>query len=178
MQTLTANSVVKLTAPALTAALKPQPEPQHGDTQVTNIPLPPVNVTLTNLKFEGLPDGHSSIISSNETYQISVDVEFNGGSLVDLLMCVGTRIEVNFSLDGFGSAPNKNLIAPQVTTIDGEKKYTITYTGASPAADGLTEGFYEIAALLTIKGSSACPHLKPIAFGYLGEVVFQVYSDN
>ncbi len=156
--------------------LNPQHNPQIADREVTvEVPLPPVLVCLSNLTFKGAGSGSPYIIKANEAFTISVDVEFSGGTLTDLLMYIGMAIDVTYAIEGIGDAPEVNLSAPTVTTMAGTKKYTITYSAPSPAAVGLKPGFYEAAGLLSVN-SPAASGLGPVAFGYIADVVFQVYA--
>jgi hypothetical protein len=90
-------------------------------------------------------------------------------------MYIGIDLEVTFAIEGFGTAAEVNLQAAPITTECGKKSYTAKYAGMSPEMAGLTPGFYKVAALLTVK-SPSCSGLGPVAFGYISDVVFQVYA--
>lgn len=154
--------------------LLPQ-EPQESSTEVHKIPLPPVNVKLWNLKIEGAGTGSPYIIKDDEDFSLSIDLHFFGGKLVDLLMCVGLEISIEFAIEGFGTATEINLTAPSVKTEKGKFYYTPTLN-TNAASVGLTPGVYKAAAVMTVKPCAPCADLGPVAFGYITDVVFQVYA--
>ena len=155
------------------AKLSPQ-EQLESASEVHKVPLPPVNVDIWNLNVEGAGGGSPYIIKTDEDVTFSMAVKFYGGSLVDLLMCVGVELKVDFAIEGFGTATEVNLAAPPVKTSKGEYVYTPTLT--LPNAAGLVPGVYKAAATLTVKPCTPCDDLGPVAFGYISDVVFQVYA--
>ncbi|MFP4007696.1 MAG: hypothetical protein ACLFV6_06765 [Spirulinaceae cyanobacterium] len=152
-----------------------QPTPQITDNQIQKLPVPPVNMEISNLKVAGkVADQSQYIVAANESFDLSIDLKFSGGSLADLLVCVGLDIEVTYALEGFGPASEVNLTAPAIKTQKGQWEYTIPYSGTAAMA-GLTPGFYKVAALVTVKCPKDCCG-EPLAFGYISPVVFQVYA--
>ncbi len=152
-------------------------ERKEAATEVHAIPLPPVEVELWHLDVRGAGGGSPYIIRDNEEFSLSVDLRFSGGALVDLLMCVGLAIDVEFAIEGFGKAPEVNLSAPTVITEKGKYEYqpTLTIPGG-PAAEGLKPGVYKAVAMMTVKAAGQCADVGPVVFGYISDVVFQVYS--
>jgi hypothetical protein len=156
--------------------LAPQRLPQITDTETTvQVPLPPVIVKLSDLKVTGKGAESPYIIKSDEAFDLTVDIDWSGGTLVDLILYIGVDVEVTFAIEGFGTAAEVNLPAAPITTECRKRQYTAKYAGMSPEAAGLTPGFYKMAALLTVK-SPECSGLGPVAFGYISDVVFQVYA--
>ncbi len=156
--------------------LAPQRKPQITDTETTVlVPLPPVMVALSNLKVAGKGGASPYIIKSDEAFDLTVDIDWSGGTLADLILYIGVDIDVTFAIEGFGTAAEVNLEAAPITSECSKKHYTAKYAGMSPEAAGLTPGFYKVAALLTVK-SPSCSGLGPVAFGYISDVVFQVYA--
>jgi hypothetical protein len=155
--------------------LPTQRTPQIADTQVQNLPIPPVSMEISSLKVAGkIADESQSIVASNESFDLSLDLKFSGGSLAHLLVCVGLDIEVTYAIEGFGPASEVNLPAMPIQTQKDKFDYTITYSG-TPAMAGLIPGFYKVAALVTVKCPKNCCS-EPLAFGYISPVVFQVYA--
>ncbi len=137
------------------------------------IPLGPLNVNLTNLQVVGAGPSPVTIIKSNEDFKLSLQVEFtpSPAPFTDFLMGVGLSVEASFEIEGFGPLPEIAVDATPVKTTVGTYVYTPTFKGAQgPAASGLTPGAYEAAAVMTIKGGGI-----PLAIGYIGEIMFQVY---
>ena len=157
------------------ANLAPQ-EIQESATEVHKIPLPPVNLDIWELNVAGAGGGSPYIIKQDEAMSLSLKTRFSGGTLVDLLMCVGVEISVEFAIEGFGTATEINLTAPSVKTQHGQYEYMPTLNLASPAAAGLVPGVYKAAAIVTVKPCTPCSDLGPVAFGYITDVVFQVYA--
>ncbi|MGP1383906.1 MAG: hypothetical protein ACTS2F_10130 [Thainema sp.] len=156
--------------------LLPQ-ERQEAATEVHKIPLPPVEVCIWDLDIAGTGEGSQYIIKDDEAFSMSLKIKFQGGRLVDLLMCYGIQADVEFALEGFGTAAEVNLSAPPVMTSKGVFEYTATLDiPAGPASVNLTPGVYKMAAALTVKPKEPCSDIGPVAFGYISDVVFQVYS--
>lgn len=154
----------------------PPQEPQESASEVHKLPLPPVVVKIWNLNIEGKGGGSPYIIKDDEAFSLSLDVKFEGGPLVDLLLCTGLDIAIEFAIEGFGTATEVNLAAPVVTTSKGQDTYRPTLNLASPASVGLTPGVYKTAAVMTVKPTGCCADIGPVAFGYITDVVFQVYA--
>lgn len=159
------------------AGLLPQEELESA-TEVQKLPTIPVEVELWGLDVSGNPaSGSPYIIKDDEAMSLSMKVKFGGGTLTDLLMCVGIKIDVTFAIEGFGTAAEINLGAPTVTTENGVYEYTpkLMLPGG-PKSVGLVPGVYKAAAAMTVKPASPCADVGPFAFGYLSDVVFQVYT--
>lgn len=143
--------------------------------------LGPVYFTLSNLNVAGSdptaadPNQSQYIVASNEEFTLSVDIEFNASPLSSLLMCLGTTVSVDFGLEGFGAAPEADVKASIVTVKD-QYKYTISWKGTAAAANpALAPGLYEIGATVTVgPGSNPCAQYV-FGYGYIEEILLQVY---
>lgn len=180
-----ASSVASIpAAPAL--AQKPanaQPT-QVGTTETysDNI-LGPVGFTLSNLRIAAKNKKPAYvvqtpyIIGSEEQFSISVDIEFNKSPLSVLLMCLKTRMVIDFAFEGYGNNAVETHLKATGLTQKGEFKYTLTYTSNAVAAK-LTSGLYSIAAIATIgpveNECSSCV----FGHGYLDRLLVQVYPSN
>ena len=179
-----ASSVVSTPA----AALAPNPanaQPvQIGTTETysDNI-LGPVGFTLSNLRIAAKNKKPAYavqtpyIIGSEEQFSISVDIEFNKSPLSVLLMCLKTRMVIDFAFEGYGKDAVETHLKATGLTQKGEFKYTLTYTSNAVKA-GLTSGLYSIAAISTIgpveNECSSCV----FGHGYLDRLLVQVYPSN
>jgi hypothetical protein len=154
---------------------------QHSDTETySDDILGPVWFSLTNLRVSGTnanpaaPAQSKYIISEDEKYTVSVDIEFNKTPLSSLLMCLGTRLTVDFAFEGFGKAATEVDLTESILTTKGVYKYTVTYVGI-PMKDGLTSGLYEIAAVADIGPVENKCQTPVFGHGYIAEVLLEVY---
>jgi hypothetical protein len=164
---------------------KPQP-PQFGATETwsENI-LGPVAFYLYDLQITAStaspslplqvsPSNSPYIIATNEAFSLSVKIKFNDSPLTKLLLCLGTKIQVDFCAEGCGNKASETDLYATVTTQKDVFDYTLTYTG-TPNGSGLTEGFYAIAAVAKVGPSShPCANFL-FGAGYLAGVFLQVY---
>lgn len=171
------NAAPNIPAPAVEG---PQ-GPQHGtsETYSKNI-LGPVTFELSNLNVAGSntypadPAQSQYIVASNEPFTVSVDIEFNTSPLSKLLMCLGTAITVDFGFEGFGANATELNIKASITTVKDVFKYTVSWTG-TPQEAGLTSGLYEIGAVVTVgPGNNPCAQYV-FGYGYIEEILLQVY---
>jgi hypothetical protein len=163
------------------ASLAPQPQPQNSDTETRSKSiLGPVMFEMSNLRVAGrgtlpaAPSNSPYIIAENEVFDVSVDIEFNRTPLSELLMCLGTRIAVNFAFEGFGKAADEVDLEQSIKTSKGNYKYTITYTGV-PKAAGMDPGLYEIAAVAAVGPVENACSTKVWGHGYIQEALLEVY---
>ena len=143
-------------------------------------PFPPINVALSNLNIVGSGSGstapdQSNIIKASESFDLSVQVDFKpaGNVFLDLLLSVPLTIETSFQIEGFGTSTEANLSGVPVPTTGfpaAVYMYTPKFTGTAAGA-GLVPGVYNAAVVVTIKWG-----VTPIAFGFVSDVVFQVYG--
>lgn len=149
------------------------------ETYSTDI-LGPVWFKMSNLQVAGINTNPASpvqvkyIIASDEQFSVSVDIEFNKTPLSQLLMCLGTKIEVDFAFEGLGKqAVELDLSAGLVTEKD-VYKYTVTYT-STPDKVGMTTGLYQIAAVADI-GPVVNQCKTPVfGHGFIAEILLEVY---
>lgn len=161
---------------------KPQPSDVSTATEVysKNI-LGPVSFTLSYLNVQGsnsapaAPNQSQYIVASDEEFQLSVQIDFNSSPLSKLLMCLGTTVSVNFGLEGFGAAPDVDILAPSIVTQKDQLAYVITWEG-TPDMAKLTPGLYEIGATVTVGPSSHPCAQFVFGFGYIEKILLQVYK--
>lgn len=141
----------------------------------------PVTFTLSNLDVRGLgnnpadPANSQYIVAEDEYFVISVDVEFNKTPLTELLMCLGTRINIDFGLEGFGiKAAELNLKATKLTE-KGVYKYHLETSPTRPLDQKMSSGLYEIGAVATVGPVENHCTTKIWGHGYIEEVLLQVY---
>ena len=139
-----------------------------------------VTFELMDLRVRGLgtkpaaPSNSPFIIAESEEYELSVNIEFNQSPLTELLMCLGTRITVNFGLEGYGTSAREVDVQESIITQKGKFNYHVTRTGVA-RRDGLTPGLYEIGAVTTVGPVENECTTKIWGHGYIKEVVLQVY---
>jgi hypothetical protein len=175
---LQAMAEAALASPA-PISLTPQPE-QHADTETrSRSVMGSVSFKLSNLRVEGLgnlpadPSNSPYIVAENEAFRASVDIEFNQTPLSELLMCLGTKVSIDFGFEGFGQAPEIDLNA-SIITQKGQYKYTISKV-AVPNRVGLTSGLYEIGAVAEVGPVENKCTTKIWGHGYIEEVLLEVY---
>jgi hypothetical protein len=141
----------------------------------------PVTFKLSNLDVKGLgnnpadPANSQYIVAEDEYFIASVDVEFNKTPLTELLMCLGTRINVDFGLEGYGvKAAELNLSATALTK-KGVYKYHVEISPTRPADQKMPAGLYEIGAVATVGPVENPCTTKIWGHGYIEEVLLQVY---
>lgn len=162
----------------------PQSKKQFSDTETysKNI-LGPVYFELSNLRVfgkAGLPDDKivapsqsPYIVASNEEFCVSVDITFNESPLSSLLMCLGTRMTVDFAFEGLGQATEIDWAVTDITVKD-EFSYTLTYS-ATPDAAQLVSGLYAIAAVASIGPVENECSTHILGYGYIAKQLLQVY---
>jgi hypothetical protein len=141
----------------------------------------PVTFKLSNLDVKGLgnvpadPANSQYIIAEDELFVVSVDVEFNKTPLTELLMCLGTRINIDFGLEGYGvKAAELNLPATTVTK-KGVYSYRLETLATRPSDQQMPSGLYAISAVATIGPVENPCTTKIWGHGYIEEVLLQVY---
>lgn len=141
----------------------------------------PVTFKLYDLDVRGLgnnpadPINSQYIVAADEYFVASVKVEFNRTPLTELLMCLGTRIRIDFGLEGFGiRAVELNLDATYLTT-SGVYTYLVETPPTRPVDLNMPAGLYEIGAVATIGPVENPCTTKIWGHGYIQEVLLQVY---
>lgn len=141
----------------------------------------PVTFTLSNLDIRGLgtnpadPANSQYIIAENEFFIASVDVEFNKTPLTELLMCLGTRINIDFGFEGYGvKAAELNLPATKLTE-KGVFKYRVSTVRTRPIDQKMPSGLYEVGAVATVGPVENPCTTKIWGHGYIEAVLLQVY---
>lgn len=141
----------------------------------------PVTFKLSNLDVRGLgnnpadPANSQYIVAADEYFIASVDVEFNRTPLTELLMCLGTRIRIDFGLEGFGIRAAELNIDATTLTKKNVYAYRVETDPVRPADLKLPSGLYEIGAVATIGPVENPCTTKIWGHGYIQEVLLQVY---
>ncbi|HIK16400.1 MAG TPA: hypothetical protein IGS53_14110 [Leptolyngbyaceae cyanobacterium M33_DOE_097] len=157
-----------------------QPREIAGTETRADYILGPVIFTLSNLRVYGRgtipaePSNSPFIIAEDEEFDVSVDVQFNRTPLTELLMCLGTRVCVDFGFEGIGVRARETNIEACIVTQKGLFKYTVQHTGR-PDRHGLNSGLYEIGAVATVGPVENECTTKIWGHGYIKEVLLQVY---
>ncbi|MEL7501160.1 MAG: hypothetical protein AAFN18_01680 [Cyanobacteria bacterium J06554_6] len=156
-----------------------------NETRSTNI-LGPVSFSLSDLKVAGegsplLPPGFVApndsplIVASDEKFTISVQIDFNNSPLTKLLLCLGTKMTVCFSLEGMGQKAKELDFEVMEVTQKGDYSYALTFT-STPEAENVTPGLYVITAIAAI-GPSEHPCANDVyGYGYIAGTLLQVYA--
>lgn len=159
----------------------PQPIDQPTDTETYSKGiLGPVSFKLSKLTIAGSnadpadPVQSGYIVASNEKFTVSVDIEFNSSPLSKLLMCLGTKLSVDFGFEGYGKGADEVDINASIVTKKDDFTYTISTT-MTPDEAKLTAGLYQIGATITVgPGSNECAQYV-FGYGYIDGLRFQVY---
>lgn len=167
-----------LAAPTVIGAQSPF---QHSDTETyaDNI-LGPVWFSLYNLRVAGTSTAPASpanspyIVAEDEAFVVSVDIKFNKTPLSSLLMCLGTRIRVNFGFEGFGAKADEVDLEATLVTVKGQYEYTL-YVKTTPLAAKMDPGLYEIGAVAEIGPVENDCKTPVFGHGYIEEALLQVY---
>ena len=171
---------MQLAASAQLIGVPGQPDELTNSETRSRTIVGPVSFKLSNLNVRGLgtkpADTANSpyIIAEDEEYFVAVDVEFNRTPLSELLMCLGTRINIDFGFEGYGkNAPELDIEASIVTRKD-VYKYTVLHRSVAKR-DGLKPGLYEIGAVATVGPVENKCTTKIWGHGYIKEVLLEVY---
>lgn len=163
----------------------PQHKKQLSDTEAysKNI-LGPVSFALSNLRAFGkaeepeektvAPGQSPYIVAANEEFCVSVDITFNDSPLTALLMCLGTRMTVDFAFEGLGGKTTEIDWAVTDVTVKDMFTYTLTYK-STPEASGLTPGLYAIAGVAAIGPVENECSQHVLGYGYIAKQLLQVY---
>lgn len=144
----------------------------------------PVKFRLSNLDVKGLgnspadPANSQYIIAEDELFVASVDVEFNQTPLTELLMCLGTRIDIDFGLEGYGQKAAELNLSATALTQKGVFKYSLKTTATRPIDQSMPSGLYEIGAVATVGPVENPCTTKIWGHGYIEEVQLQVYASG
>jgi hypothetical protein len=141
----------------------------------------PVTFKLSNLDVRGLgvnpadPANSQYIIAEDEYFVISVDVEFNKTPLTELLMCLGTRINISAGLEGYGIRAAEIDLAATKLTQKGVYKYRVETEPTRPVDQGMPFGLYGIGVVATVGPVENPCTTKIWGHGYIERVLLQVY---
>lgn len=180
-----AGIVENMTAKTAVEADAPQSKGQLTDTETysKNI-LGPVSFVLSNLRVAGkagvpedktvAPEQSPYIVATNEEFYLSVDITFNESPLSALLMCLGTRMTVDFSFEGLGGRATEIDWAVTDVTQKDDFSYTLTFV-STPDAAKLVPGLYAIAAVASIGPVENKCSQHILGYGYIAKQLLQVY---
>ena len=104
-------------------------------------------------------------------------MDFNKTPLTELLMCLGTEIQIKFGFEGFGVDGDEINLSASTITQKGVYHYELKTTPVRPLdiPTGMSSGLYQIGATATV-GPVANPCTTKIwGHGYIEEVLLQVY---
>lgn len=156
----------------------------NDETRSTSV-LGPVAFDLSGLKVEGIgspvlpptlvaPGDSPLIIASDESFTLTVQIDFNNSPLTKLLLCLGTKMTVCFSLEGMGRKAKDLDFEVMAVTQKDDYSYQLTFT-STPAAEGIMPGLYVISAVAAI-GPSEHPCANDVyGYGYIAGTLLQVY---
>lgn len=167
------------------AASKAQP-PQYSDTETysRNI-LGPVWFHLSKLSVLGTaglpippefvaPDQSDYIIAADEKFVASLNIAFNKSPLSALLMCLGTVVTVNWHFEGQGRRANEFDLSTSFETTKGQFVYTASLE-AIPEEVRMNPGLYEVSATVEVGPAKHECSQFVLGYGYISEVLLQVY---
>jgi hypothetical protein len=143
----------------------------------------PVTFKLQDLRVKGLgtkpadPTNSPFIISEDEEYELSVNVEFNRSPLTELLMCLGTRVIIDWGLEGYGKNAPEIDVQASIVTVKGQFSYNVSRRAVA-RRDGLKPGLYEIGAVATVGPVENKCTTKIWGHGYIKEVLLEVYPSG
>ncbi|MBW4654132.1 MAG: hypothetical protein KME20_14005 [Kaiparowitsia implicata GSE-PSE-MK54-09C] len=171
-------------APAPVGGAQPAKQWTDSELRSRNI-LGPTFFDLSELKVLGqvevptLPDfvapaDSPYIIASSERFVASAKLKFNKSPLTSLLMCLGTKVTINFHFEGQGRAASELDLAASIVTEQDEYEYTLQLAGV-PEKVGMTPGLYIVSATAEVGPvQNKCSH-DVIGYGYIAKVLLQVY---
>jgi hypothetical protein len=133
------------------------------------------SVANPNLPEQVAPANKAQIIERSETFKLVVRIRFNDTPLTRLLLCLGTKITVNFCAEGCGGEATEVDLSQTVTTTKDVFDYVIEWTG-TPSGGGMTPGFYAIAAVANIGPANHPCAQYLLGAGYCATALLQVYD--
>jgi hypothetical protein len=179
------TTTFQLAAPSA-PVVGPQPKHQLSATETysKNI-LGPVQFELYGLRVEGTagdpippefvaPGQSPYIIASDEVFNASVNIKFNKTPLSSLLMCLGTKITMNFHFEGQGGAATEVDLAATITTQKDEYEYEVKLSSL-PIKAGMTPGLYIVSATAEVGPAEHKCSQYVMGYGYIAKVLLQVY---
>ncbi|WP_416666373.1 hypothetical protein [Egbenema bharatensis] len=141
----------------------------------------PVTFRLFDLDVKGLganpaePANSQYIIAEDEEFVVGVKVEFNKTPLTELLMCLGTRIKINFGLEGYGLKAAELDLQASIVSEKGKYIYHVKTEPTRPIDQKMPYGLYAIGAVATVGPVENPCTTKIWGHGYIERVLLQVY---
>ena len=152
----------------------------------TNI-LGPVYFKMTDLRVAGqakepafpsqiAPAQPPYIVASNEYVEVSLDIKFNNTPLTRLLLCLGLKVEADFSFEDIGGKAGVTDVSVVLPKTEKDRfEYTLTWKG-TPDSIGLGKGLYGIAAIASVMAADHPCSQEVLGYGYIAARLLQVYS--
>jgi len=172
-------------AAMMAASADAQPE-QYTETETysRNI-LGPVWFELSKLSVRGTaglptppdfvaPDQSAYIVAEDEKFVASLNIKFNKSPLSSLLMCLGSTVTVNFHFEGQGRKATELDLSASIVTVKDQYEYIVTLSGI-PNEEGMTPGLYEVSATVEVGPAEHKCSQFVLGYGYISEVLLQVY---
>ena len=133
------------------------------------------SVADPNAPKQVAPANKAQIVEQNETFELHVKVYFNDTPLTRLLLCLGTKITINFCAEGCGGEATEVDLSTMITTEKDKFYYELKWVG-TPSSGGMTPGFYAIAAVANIGPANHPCAQYLLGAGYCAAALLQVYS--
>lgn len=170
---------------SLAAANAQRPQVSDSETYSRNI-LGPVFFTLSDLKVNGtageplLPDFVAPaqspyIVAEDEKVIASAKIAFNKSPLSALLMCLETKITMNFHFEGQGNIADEVDQAVTIYTQKDTYEYTLALPGTARKW-GMDPGLYVVSATAEVGPAQHKCSQFILGYGYIADVLLQVYQ--
>ncbi|MBD1910668.1 MULTISPECIES: hypothetical protein [unclassified Leptolyngbya] len=172
-------------SPALAAARAQRDQVTATETYSRNI-LGPVFFTLSDLKVNGttgepmLPDFVAPaqspyIVAEDEGIVASAKITFNKSPLSALLMCLETKITMNFHFEGQGNIADEVDQPITIYTKKDEYEYTLALPGTAQKWE-MDPGLYVVSATAEVGPAQHKCSQFVLGYGYIADVLLQVYQ--
>ncbi|MBD1913774.1 hypothetical protein H6G02_16685 [Leptolyngbya sp. FACHB-16] len=147
--------------------------------------LGPVFFTLSDLRVDGTagdplypdfvaPKQSPHIVAEDEEVIASVKIAFNKSPLSALLMCLETKITMNFHFEGQGNIADEVDQAIAIYTQKDVFNYTVQLPGTARKWN-MDPGLYVVSATAEVgPAQNKCSQFI-LGYGYIAEVLLQVY---
>jgi len=120
------------------------------------------------------PSQSPYIIAEDEKFVASLNIEFNKSPLSALLMCLGSTVTVNFHFEGQGRKATEFDLSASIVTEKDKYNYVVKLPGI-PDEEGMTPGLYEVSATVEVGPAEHKCSQFVLGYGYISEVLLQVY---
>lgn len=177
-----ADSTATLSAAALASQ---RHQVSDSETYSRNI-LGPVFFTLSELKVNGTageptppgfvaPGQSPYIVAEDEKVVASVKIAFNKSPLSALLMCLETKVTINFHFEGQGNIADEVDQAVTIYTKKDQYEYSIELPGTARKW-AMDPGLYVVSATAEVGPAQHKCSQFILGYGYIADVLLQVYQ--